>query len=132
MPSKKGAVESEDNEPQSPPLAVAHTSDDILGREVATARSRLGWSTPEFANLLNVSVSTIGRWESFADDPIPADPHGRRVLIALLAVLDNVGDARERLTSAKDDGPLRLLYTLLGLYYGDTPWTKRLRQHKQG
>lgn len=114
--------------PQEPPPTISSAPSDITGIEVTLARKRLDWTIPELAHLFGVSLSTISRWEAVKGDVVPADANGKNLLRALIDVLDRVPDARERLTRARAEGPMRQQYMLLGMFYNDTPWNNEIHR----
>lgn len=95
----------------------------LTGNDVRTMRVLLlQWSVQDFAVLLDVALSAIGRWEKCEDEVIVADRHFYNLLCVLQDVLNRVPDAVEKLNLVRNGGPHRGTYMLFGLYFGDTPW----------
>jgi len=91
-------------------------------QDVRDARRRMRLSIREFASVMGVSPSTVGRWESARERTIAPDPASERLLAAFAAVpagaAGRVGTAvREALRLS---GSLKALYVLLKHLYEET------------
>jgi transcriptional regulator with XRE-family HTH domain len=101
-------------------LAVAMEPKEI-GKRIAAARQRKGWTQLTFALAANVSPSTVGRWESGQLPPVrelmriaellevepeelvEADPTGEDQISALQAELAEVRRSQERMEKMLQD-----------------------------
>jgi hypothetical protein len=101
----------------------------LTGDDVRLMRTvRLGWSVQEFAALLDVALSAIGRWERCGESLVVADRHFYNLLLVLNDVLDNVPGAADTLSRVKNSGAHRGLFVLFGMHFGDTPWVDAPRK----